>query len=1087
MRFNRLSLFIFSIFLISCNSQDTHISDLKEGFLNPGDSLNPWCYYYWVANNVTKEGITRDLESMAEAGIGAAFIGNIGTADQYQGDVPMLSEEWFDLTVHAVKEGQRFGVDIGMFNSPGWSQSGGPWNKAENAMRYLTYSETIVDGPGTFNGYLKKPTHNLEHAFHYNLNVESEEDTVYEDIRVLAFPVPLNDQKFIQDDNPSIIGQNIINVSNILDGDIETAASFINLDNPENEVQIEIIPEREFEARTLKIFPEPVPVNMDIELLAEVNGVYKSIRKFNINRSNAMISVGFIPYAPITVSFPAVRSSRYKLICSDFRTRRGGIAEIELTGAAGLEFYQEKTLAKMHQSPLPAWDEYKWETQNEPDNSLLCIESKSVIDITNRLNSDGILTWDVPDGEWLVMRIGMYPTGTKNTPASREATGLEVDKMNKDHVRHHFNSYLKKFIDSIPEDQRKSFKYVIADSYEQGSQNWTDDLDVAFRKKYGYDPIPYLPVLSGRVVESAQKSDRFLWDLRRIIADKIAYEYVGGLSDISHEYGLKVWLENYGHWGFPAEFLQYGGQSDMVAGEFWAEGDLGSIECRAASSVAHIYGKDRVYAESYTSSGKPFERHPGYLKKRGDWSYSHGINHTVLTLFIHQPYQDRFPGIMEWYGSEINRFNTWYTQADSWINYLKRCHYMLQQGSYVADVAYFIGEDVPVMTGKRDPELPDGYSYDYVNAEVLMSAGVKDGRLLLGSGMKYEILVLPDLPTMTPGLLEKIAELLDDGAKILGTAPERSPSLKNYPECDEKVRKLAGVLWDKDQKINTYGKGRVYRDMTLEEVFADLHIIQDFTLDGGDIVWTHRQKEGLDIYFVSNQTGERKNIRPGFRINGRQPELWNAIDGSSRLLPEFTEERKTTFVPLTLEPYQSFFIVFKDEIQAVKGENFPEPIKRNPIEGDWEVQFDPTMRGPEIPVLFPELFDWKDHSNDEIKYFSGTAIYSKDFNLNEIPQGEAYLDLGKVEVMASIKINGRKMGGVWTPPYRVNITGALKEGKNSLEIEVVNLWMNRLIRDRDLPEEDRLTWLSLGHEVIDEDKDLFSSGLLGPVCIDYFW
>jgi hypothetical protein len=272
--------------------------------------------------------------------------------------------------------------------------------------------------------------------------------------------------------------------------------------------------------------------------------------------------------------------------------------------------------------------------------------------------------------------------------------------------------------------------------------------------------------------------------------------------------------------------------------------------------------------------------------------------------------------------------------------------------------------------------------------------------------------------------------------------------------------------------------------MTLEEVFEDLQVIKDFNHAGSEIVWTHRRMKGVDIYFISNQTDEAKNIRPGFRITGKQPELWNAVDGSIRILPEFSVEGRNTFVPLNLEPYQSFFIVFKDGLNPVEGKNFPEPLKMITLNGSWEVQFDPQLGGPRERVLFNELVDWKDHSDERIKFYSGTAIYTTDFSVDEIPDGEVYLDLGNVEVMARIKVNGKTMGGVWTPPFRLNITEALKAGKNNLEIEVVNLWMNRLIKDRDLPEKERLTWLSLGHDIIRKDKELFPSGLIGPVMLE---
>jgi hypothetical protein len=340
----------------------------------------------------------------------------------------------------------------------------------------------------------------------------------------------------------------------------------------------------------------------------------------------------------------------------------------------------------------------------------------------------------------MILRTGMAPTRVTNGPASPEGTGLEVDKMSKTHVAEHFEAFLGQIIKKIPPGDRKTWKVTVEDSYETGGQNWTDGMMDKFKAVFGYDPLPFFPVLQGFVVGSEDMSDRFLWDMRRFIADRVAYDYVGGLREISHKYGLHTWLENYGHWGFPGEFLQYGGQSDEVAGEFWSEGELGNIENRAASSSAHIYGKNKVSAESFTAGGKAFARYPALMKQRGDRFFTEGINNTLLHVYIQQPYKNKVPGVNAPFGNEFNRLNTWFGDLDLFTDYLKRCNLLLQQGKYVADVAYFIGEDAPKMTGICDPALPRGYAYDYINAEVLLTrVKVKNGRLVLPDGMSYGI------------------------------------------------------------------------------------------------------------------------------------------------------------------------------------------------------------------------------------------------------------------------------------------------------------------------------------------------------------
>ncbi len=606
---------------------------------------------------------------------------------------------------------------------------------------------------------------------------------------------------------------------------------------------------------------------------------------------------------------------------------------------------------------------------------------------------------------------------------------------------------------------------MVLDSYEQGSENWTEGFDLAFRNRYGYDPFPWMPVLTGRIVGSADQSDRFLWDMRRLIADRVAYEYVGGLRDLAKKDGLKIWLENYGHWGFPSEFLMYGGQSPEIGGEFWNEGELGNIECRAASSAAHIYGKQKVYAESYTAAGLHFQRYPALLKKRGDWSYTEGINHVVLSVDISQPWDDKVPGLNAAFGTEFNRNNTWFGYSKAWIDYQRRCMFMLQQGKVVNDVCYFIGEDVPKMTGTRDPEIPDGYSYDYINGEVIMTrARVKDGRIVLPDGMSYSLLVLPQLETMRPELLEKIRDLVEQGANILGPRPSASPSLQNYPEADRKVKELASALWGnadgKKEQFRKVGKGMVMSGVDTRTALARINVPEDFKLPAKvPVLYIHRRIGDMDIYFITNQGDMRLEINPSFRVTGKRPALWDAVNGNIRELPQFSESEGRTTVPIVMEAGQSFFIVFGEPARIIEPAggrvNFPVADTLIRVKGPWQISFDKRMRGPAQPVLFERLADWSASKEESIRYYSGTAIYRISFDLPDTGKTRnLMLDLGNVKIMARVKLNGKELGGVWTNPWQLDITAAAKAGKNELEVEVVNLWVNRLIGDSGLPEND---------------------------------
>ena len=686
----------------------------------------------------------------------------------------------------------------------------------------------------------------------------------------------------------------------------------------------------------------------------------------------------------------------------------------------------------------------------------------------------------------------MLPTGTLCSPAPVEGTGLETDKMSKKHIRTHFDNYLGQILKRIPAEDRKMFKVCVEDSYETGGQNWTDNLIEDFIAAYGYDPVPFIPVMSGVVVGSEDMSDRFLWDLRRLVADEVSYNYVGGLREVSNEHGLTTWLENYGHWGVPGDFLQYGSQSDEIAGEFWSFGDLGDIENRVASSCGHIYGKRKVWAESFTCGGPDFTQYPGQMKQRGDRFFTEGINATLYHLYIQQP-DDRVPGVNAWFGNEFNRHNTWFSQLDVFNDYIKRCNYMLQQGRYVADVAYFLGEDCPKMTGMKDPELPEGFSFDYINSDVVMKACVKDGKLTLESGMQYSVLVLPKIKTMRPELLEKLETLVRDGLVILGPAPERSPSMKGYPECDVKVRGIAARMWrnntDPFSRSVSYGKGRIYKDASLEEVFADLGIAPDFTTEDPalPIQFIHLRLADGEYYFVSNQGDKAISFDGLFRVQGKTPELWNPLTKDVRDLRQYRTLTKTTKVPMRLEAYESSFIVFrKDTDKAVsEGCNYPEKSVLATIDTPWTVAFQEKRGGPEAPVTFDTLYDWTTSDDPRIKYFSGDATYTNSFKLKKLPQGEVYVDLGKVMVMAKVKVNGEYAGGVWTAPYRLNITNLLRKGVNTIEVEVVNCWRNRVIGEKEaIPANERFTFQTATY--LNKDSELQPSGLLGPIELQIY-
>lgn len=1071
-----LNIIAFALLAMSCSGSKVDNSKLESEFLSPPESVQTSVYWYWMCGNISKEGVIKDLEEMKRVGINRAFIGH-NYFDPYEGgrNVRLMSDEWWEILHTALKKAAELDIEIGLFNSPGWTQAGGPWIKPSESMRYLTHSDLTVKGPQKVVVKLEKPKAD------------------FQDVKVIAYPSSSSKQMVLNSSNAQIsVSPTLKQAEKMFDGDRLSDVRFLqNVD-----YSIDIKTQKEFTARSLTIYPSHSNINATIELQAKEGNAYRTLSSFIIDWHHLAVIVGFQPFAPIVMTLDETKANEFRLLVKNSH-QEGGIAEVELSSIPRIENYAAKTFAKMFQDPLPQWDYYMWRDQPEISDTSLNIDPKGVLDISACMTADGTLTWDVPEGEWVVSRTGMTSTTVTNNPAGPDGTGLEVDKINKKHVASHFDAFIGKILKRIPAEDRKIFKVVVQDSYESGGQNFTDGFLDSFKERYGYDALAFIPAYFGQVVGSQTQSDKFLWDMRRLVADKIAYDYVGGFRELCHQHGLRTWLENYGHWGFPAEFLMYGGQSDEVGGEYWLpnvvpswENNLGNIENRAASSCAHIYGKNLVSAESNTSGGPAFSRVPADAKQRTDKYFSEGINNTLLHVFIQQPDSDRYPGTNAWFGTEFYRTNTWYSHIDLFIDYVKRCNYMLRQGLNMADVAYFIGEDVPKMTGIQDPVLPLGYQFDYINAEVLLhDAQVKDGLITLPHGTTYRILVLPRINTMRPEILSKIKQLIMDGAVVLGTPPTHSPSLQNQPQADEQVKAMAADLWkDVDGKNSTLtkvGKGMLFNGVGLEEVFSKIGCTEDCKIPTGvPFLFGHRKMDNTEIYFISNQSESTQKAALKFRVKGLRPELFDPITGKIRDLTEFTSDETGTTVPITLHGYESGFIVFREKGNPTSGtKNFPDPVTLSELKGGWDVTFNGKLSNP-AQIHLEELLDLSKSANDSIKYFSGNMLYTTTFNFDSplSKDEKVYLDLGEVNKLAKVWINEQYVGGAWTMPYSVDISSALKEGKNTLRIDVVNTWVNRMIGDKNLPKELRETWAGINDYL--PDSPLQKTGLIGPVKLE---
>ncbi len=752
--------------------------------------------------------------------------------------------------------------------------------------------------------------------------------------------------------------------------------------------------------------------------------------------------------------------------------------------------------------------------QDEYTGPDVCdVGSSEVVDLSSHMRPDGTLDWQAPPGRWTILRFG-YTLQGQRTRSGSTVAGYEADMLSAAGIECHFKNLAEPLLADAGDAVGRTLKFLHVDSYElgadiQGQQpTWSADFRREFKARRGYDLLRYLPAMARRVVDGREPTGRFFWDFRATIGDLMAEKFFARFGQLARARGVGMHCETgYGTYPHPHfDGLRCAGLCDVTMGEFWhgtnimSQFDPFCNVIRSVASAAHVYGRRIVQAEAFTSWNH-FVEYPFALKALGDEAFCDGLNRMVFHQYTHQPQSDVIPGWQYGAGTHIDRHITWWPMAGAWFNYLARCQYMLQSGRFHADVCYFYGEGstkyVPGRAHVR-PSLPSGYDFDCVNADVLQNRlSVKDGRVVLPGEASYRVLVLPEERTTSPRILRRIGELIEAGAIICGPRPLRAPGLGDYPKCDEEVRALADRLWGPaapEQGERRIGKGRLIWGRPLATVLAELGVPPDFetrsALPGSNLRFIHRTIDGANVYFVSNQRAVAERVECAFRVGGLAPELWDPVSGTVLRLENCRVESGRTLVPIQFAPSQSFFVVFRErkpepDTAAVSCDQaFPSVKPAAELTGPWEVSFDPKWGGPSR-VVFDKLVDWTKHSDEQIRHYSGTATYRRSFDLPVSPGDAAsprrtYLDLGTVHHLARVRLNGKDLGVVWCAPWRVDITEAVRATGNRLEIDVVNLWPNRLIGDAGLPPAKRLTRTNVAFS---KDQPLLPSGLIGPVTI----
>jgi hypothetical protein len=736
-------------------------------------------------------------------------------------------------------------------------------------------------------------------------------------------------------------------------------------------------------------------------------------------------------------------------------------------------------------------------TPNEQDAN-----ASEVIDLTKNFSTNGVLTWEAPPGEWQVIRIGCTLNDHCRVSTCSEGwDGYAIDPFDAGAFTRYWDAVVEPLISDAEAVGRASsragssgasphpLKYLHADSWEVEVANWTPTLREEFRKRRGYDLLRWLPVITGKIINSREESDRFLNDFRRTMGDLAIDNHYKLFKENAHKHSLLIHPESGGPHAVPIDAQQCLGFDDAPMSEFWAWswrhriGDENRFFVKQPASAAHTYGRKLVLAEGFTTIGPHWQETLwDNLKPSFDHACTEGLNLLVWHAFVCSPASEGIPGQQYFAGTHLNPNVTWWEKSKPFFDYINRCQWMLQQGLPVADVTYYYGDHVPnfAQLRKSDPaKIGAGYDYDVITAEALLTrAKAQDGKIVLPDGVSYRVLALPERDSISLPVLRKIKELVTGGATIIGPRPMREQTLKNFPECDNEVTKLATEIWD-----NKTNNGRVISNRTAREFLLSDGVNPDFYSTAA-LDYIHRRDGESEIYFVSSRSNVSVTATCAFRVSGKAPELWNAVTDEHKFASAYEEKNGGVTLTLEFSPCGSWFIIFREPASkhpANAASNERTFTLVQDISGEWRVHFDPKWRGPES-VQFDQLTSWPTHSDPGIKFYSGTATYVKTFELPDPKfktHSKLFLDLGNVHELAEVRLNGKSCGISWSPPFRVNVTDAIKSGENKLEIEVVNFWPNRIIGDASLPQAERLTRTNV--RKLTAGTKLMDSGLLGPV------
>lgn len=1112
---------------------------VSTNFSSPASQYYPETWFHFNGNNITKEGITLDLQAIKDAKLqGIHLFSKNGRPYPGIEQIKVLSPEWEEMVRHAADECQRLDLKFTMQNCPGWSMTGGPWVPVEEAQREIVESTYRFTGSQTIE-------ENLELIAEYHTV-----DYDYKDVQLIAFPTPQGDIDGVQ--IPSTIESNnkIVPWAKLFDPSLSVDIANKNtsaelkeykskgikkMDNGYTWVKVGFDKETTLRSIVLSPFRHMIMekeypcIDLSIKVEAKKNGELQELTTIKIP-DGCWCDRQY----NITLAIPETSSTEFVFTFIGKHSITPGIMHLSSQARIhNIETKAGKALRSLEKDVTISYTE----------QNIIPIEK--VINLTSQMDNNGTLNWDVPEGEWTVVRFGHVNMRRTNKPAMPESTGWECSKLDKQAIENHLrNGMIGQMIkDGGPIGDGK-LDGLLIDSWESFIPNWTmhsEDMFMEFEQRRGYSMKPYLPATMGYIVESSETTTKFLRDWRQTLDDVYIENFFNHFAKIAHEMGAEVYTEAAGGEVLPIDPMRYYGVSDNPMTEFWypkapSSQNVYSKPIYNAASATHLYNKPFLSAEACTQLGVKWNEHPFTVKYLIDFNFTKGVNHLVFHTFSHTPQREVFPGSS--FGGSIGfpfvRQQTWWPYMPDFTNYLARCQYILQQGEYVADVLWYYGDHFERPPHDKD-YFPEGYRFDYLNAEVLQEKlSVKDGVIKVKNGGNYRIISLRDSEYMMLSTARKLKELVLQGAVILGDKPQDSPSLMDDTKDVVALKAIAEELWgNTDSGVKSVGKGKVYWGLALDEVLEAENIAQDVKVPADlPISWIHRQTTDADYYFVSTTSEQPIDVSLSFRIQDASPQLWDPFTGRQKEAQVWNRDDNYTHVALSLVPVGSSILVFprdgknptytqveKDGKILLSSQegwyNMREVLSLAPFcfdgesispatsgtyvlsladgssksmnfetvvtsfNSDWDLAFSQGWDAPETYEM-KFLSSLSEVEDPTISHYSGTITYSKE--IIRPKKGKQFtLDLGEVHNIAELWCNGKKVGVRWAPPYHFDLTNVLTKGKNQIDVKVTNTWRNQLIFDNTRTKDNKLTWTTNPPKA--DEKILEKSGLVGPVLL----